>query len=56
MENKIALFALTLNLEPNEVELFMDSVYDRSKTYYENKEMLIKFTLEQHGRLSKSED
>lgn len=46
MENKIAMFAQTLDLEPNEIELFMDSVYDPSKTYYENKELLIKFTLD----------
>lgn len=46
MEEKILDFAQGLDLEPNEIELFMDTIYDSSKSYEENKEALIRFILE----------
>ena len=46
MENKIVMFAQSLDLEPNEIELFMNDIYDQSKTYYENKDLLVKYALD----------
>jgi hypothetical protein len=45
MEEKIVEFSQGLDIEPNELELFMDTIFDSSKSYQENKELLIKFIL-----------
>lgn len=45
MEEQIVNFAQGLDLEPNEIEVFMDTIYDSSKTYKENKELLIIYIL-----------
>lgn len=45
MEEKILDFAQGLDLEPNEIELFMDTIYDSSKSYDKNKESLIIYIL-----------
>lgn len=45
MEDRIVEFAEGLEIDANELELFMDTIYDPKKTYEENESLLLKFTL-----------
>jgi len=45
MEDKIVEFAESLEIDANDLELFMDTVYDPTKKYEENQTLLLKFIL-----------
>jgi len=45
MEDKIVKFAESLEIDANDLELFMDTVYDPTKEYEENEMLLLKFIL-----------
>ena len=45
MEDKIVEFAQGLEIDANELELFMDTIYDPTITYEENETLLLKFIL-----------
>lgn len=45
MEDRIVDFAQGLEIDANELELFMDTIYDPNKTYEENETLLLRFSL-----------
>lgn len=45
MEDRIVEFAQGLEIEANDLELFMSTIYDPKVTYEENETSLLKFIL-----------